>query len=233
MAETTQVAAKAAKAPTGAQIERAKDFAREPFLLDGEKLKDLVAGSARRMALDAALAELDAGRETPSIEWRGQYSLMLGLERVLSEEVPKLADGAELNPHQVDALSGTLAALITEIEGEPGAEPADSNGADPADEEPEARDSVEEAEEEIGRGGRRPRRGARRGRAPRGGGRRARPRRGADGLRGGGRGRRSSPARRSSTTPAPAAASGSSTPRAPARPSPPSASSRPPAPAAS
>ena len=149
MAESTQVAAKAAKAPTGAQVERAKDFAREPFLLDGEKLKDLVAGSARRMALDDALAELDAGRETPSIEWRGQYSLMLGLERVLSEEVPKLADGAELNPHQVDALSGTLAALITEIEGEPGAEPADSNGADPADEEPEARDSVEEAEEEI------------------------------------------------------------------------------------
>ena len=90
MAETTQVAAKAAKAPTGAQVERAREFAREPFLLEGEKLKDLVPGSARRMALDAALAEIDAGRETPSIEWRSDYSLMLGLERVLSEETPAL-----------------------------------------------------------------------------------------------------------------------------------------------
>ncbi len=134
MAETTQVAAKAAKAPTGAQVERAREFAREPFLLDGEKLKDLVPGSARRMALDAALAEMDEGRDTPSMEWRGDYSLMLGLERVLSEEVPKLADGAELNPHQVDALSGTLAALITELEGE----------------QPEQPDEVEvEVEEEV------------------------------------------------------------------------------------
>ena len=36
---------------------------------------------------------------------------MLGLERLLSEDPPKLLDGAELNEHQVDALSGTLAAL--------------------------------------------------------------------------------------------------------------------------
>ena len=41
---------------------------------------------------------------------------MLGLERVLEMEPPKLLDGAELNDHQVDALSGTLAALVTEIE---------------------------------------------------------------------------------------------------------------------
>ena len=41
---------------------------------------------------------------------------MLGLERLLDEEVPHLADGAELNHHQVDALSGTLAALIAELE---------------------------------------------------------------------------------------------------------------------
>ena len=36
MAETTKVAAKAAKAPTAADIERAHEFAREPFLLEGE-----------------------------------------------------------------------------------------------------------------------------------------------------------------------------------------------------
>ena len=116
MAETTKVAAKAAQAATAAEIERAAEFAREPFLLEGEKPKDLTPGSPRRRALDAALEEIDAGHETPSVEWRRNYSLMLGLERLLSEEPPHLKDGAELNDHQVDALSGTLAALIAELE---------------------------------------------------------------------------------------------------------------------
>jgi ribonuclease E len=117
MAETTQVAAKAAKAPTGADLERAREFAREPFLLEGENLKDLTPGTARRMALDDAIAEIKAGNEAPSIEWRRNYSLLLGLERVLAQDPPTLNDGAELNPHQVDALAGTLAALVTELEG--------------------------------------------------------------------------------------------------------------------
>ncbi|MDP9188909.1 MAG: DEAD/DEAH box helicase family protein [Actinomycetota bacterium] len=121
------MAAVAAKAPTGADIERASEFAREPFLLEGEKPKDLAPGTARRMALDAALTEIAEGREAPSIEWRSSYSLMLGLERVLAEDIPTLADGAELNPHQVDALSGTLAALITELEANP-SRPVNGNG---------------------------------------------------------------------------------------------------------
>src|SRR6266536_4759138 len=116
MAEETKPAAKAAKAPTSADIERAREFAREPFLLEGEKPKDLAAGTPRRRALDAALAEIDEGLEAPSIEWRRDFSLLLGLERLLSEEQPHLADGAELDPHQVDALSGTLAALIADIQ---------------------------------------------------------------------------------------------------------------------
>ncbi|MGZ5420244.1 MAG: DEAD/DEAH box helicase, partial [Solirubrobacterales bacterium] len=124
MADTTEAAAKAAKAPASADIERASEFVREPILLDGEGPEALAPGSARRMALDAALAELDSGAEAPSMEWRGDYSLMLGLERVLATETPTLNDGAELDPHQVDALSGTLAALITELE-----EGARSNGA--------------------------------------------------------------------------------------------------------
>ena len=114
MADTTKVAAKAAKAPTGADIERAREFAREPFLLEGETPRDLAAGTPRRRALDAALAEIDDGREAPSIEWRRDFSLMLGLERLLSEDEPHLADGAKLDPHQLDALSGTLAALIAD-----------------------------------------------------------------------------------------------------------------------
>jgi superfamily II DNA or RNA helicase len=116
LAEETKPAAKAAKAPTSADIERAYEFAREPFLLEGEKPKDLAAGTPRRRALDAALAEIDEGREAPSIEWRRDFSLLLGLERLLSEEPPHLADGAELDPHQVDALSGTLAAMIADIQ---------------------------------------------------------------------------------------------------------------------
>src|SRR5436190_8148745 len=116
MAETTTPAAKAAKAPTSAEIEQAREFAREPFLLEGEKPKDLAPGTPRRRALDAALAEIEEGNEAPSIEWRRDFSLMLGLERVLSEEEPHLADGAQLDPHQVDALSGTLAALIADVQ---------------------------------------------------------------------------------------------------------------------
>src|SRR5215212_11954348 len=116
MAETTKPAAKAAKAPSSADIERAREFAREPFLLEGETPKDLAVGTPRRRALDAALVEIDEGREAPSIEWRRDFSLMLGLERLLSEDEPHLADGAELSAHQVDALSGTLAALIADVQ---------------------------------------------------------------------------------------------------------------------
>ena len=130
MAEETKPAAKAAKAPTSADIERAREFAREPFLLEGEKPKDLAAGTPRRRALDAALAEIDAGLEAPSIEWRRDFSLMLGLERLLSEEKPHLADGAELDPHQVDALSGTLAAMIADIQERLNGHPWTGNGND-------------------------------------------------------------------------------------------------------
>ena len=89
---------------------------RDSFLLEGEGPEALVPGTARRRALDAALQELDGGGEAPSISWRREFSLMLGLERLLATEPPTLLDGAELNEHQVDALSGTLAALIAEQE---------------------------------------------------------------------------------------------------------------------
>jgi ribonuclease E len=113
MANTTDVAAGAA-VPSSADIERASSFAREPFLLDSEGPEALAPGTARRQALDAALVEIEAGAEGPSIEWRRNYSLLLGLERFLAIEPPTLRDGAELSPHQVDALSGTLAELMTQ-----------------------------------------------------------------------------------------------------------------------
>lgn len=117
MAKTSDVAAPAA-VPSSADIERAVEFAREPILLEGEGPEALAPGTARRQALDRALAELEEGAEQPSIQWRRDFSLLLGLERLLSEDPPTLRDGAELNPHQVDALSGTLTELISEQQAE-------------------------------------------------------------------------------------------------------------------
>ncbi len=103
--------------PIPAAIARAELFTRERFVYEGETLEDaLAAGSARRRALDAALAEIEAGANQPSIEWRRKFSLLLGLERLLSEEEPHLADDTVLSAHQVDALSGTLTALLAEAQ---------------------------------------------------------------------------------------------------------------------
>jgi len=107
-----------ASAPvSGAELERAEAFAREPFVLEGEDAADaLEPGTARRRALDAALAEIAEGREDPSVQWRREFSLILGLERLLSDDEPKLVDGTTLSAHQVDALSGTLIALTAETQ---------------------------------------------------------------------------------------------------------------------
>jgi ribonuclease E len=115
MAEPTSVALEAAPIPSSAEISRAEKLVRERFLHDGEDpAVALTSGSPRRAALDQALAELQADpkAKNPSTAWRREFSLLLGLERVLSEDEPKLADGTVLSAHQVDALSGTLAALL-------------------------------------------------------------------------------------------------------------------------
>jgi ribonuclease E len=92
---------------------RASAWAGEPFLRpDEDPAVVLAPGTARRRALDDALAEIDAGLESPSPGWRVHYALLLGLERVLSEKPPRLASGTELRRHQVDALAGMLTELI-------------------------------------------------------------------------------------------------------------------------
>ncbi len=117
MAESTPVALAAAPIPSSADIARAESFVRERFLHEGEVAAVALApGSARRRALDAALAELREDTKYPSTAWRREFSLLLGLERVLSEEEPRLHDGTVLSAHQVDALSGTLTALLAEAE---------------------------------------------------------------------------------------------------------------------
>jgi superfamily II DNA or RNA helicase len=113
MADRTEVAQKAASMPSPDQIERVEQFTREPFTSD---LDAMEPGTARRRAFDAALAEIEEDREAPSVEWRRDYSLMLGLERLLAQDEPKLADGTVLSAHQVDALSGTLTELLSEAE---------------------------------------------------------------------------------------------------------------------
>jgi ribonuclease E len=133
--------------PEDAAIEadalRAAAWAGEPFLHPDEDPGTVLApGTARRRALDDALHELGQGRETPSSEWRVRYALLLGLERVLSEKPPHLADGTELRRHQVDALAGMLTELIAATQkGENG------NGNGHAAEEPEDDD---EPEDELG-----------------------------------------------------------------------------------
>ena len=43
---------------------------------------------------------------------------MLGLERLMAQDEPHLVDGTVLSAHQVDALSGTLIALLAEVAGQ-------------------------------------------------------------------------------------------------------------------
>ncbi|MDX6726836.1 MAG: ribonuclease [Baekduia sp.] len=114
MADPTTQAVEAAPIPDPTLVARAEAFTHERFIHEGEDASVALApGSARRRALDAAVAEIDAGAKVPSTKWRRRYALLLGLERVLSEDEPRLADGKTLlNPHQVDALSGTLVALL-------------------------------------------------------------------------------------------------------------------------
>jgi ribonuclease E len=114
MQETTkQRTASPATDKLVAAATRASDWAGEPLLHNGEEPAEVLApGTARREALDEAIAEIEAGRDEPSPEWKVRYALMLGLERVLSEKPPHLASGTELRRHQIDALAGMLTELI-------------------------------------------------------------------------------------------------------------------------
>src|SRR6478672_11583408 len=99
--------------PLVAAATRAETWAGEPFLRDGEDpARVLAEGTARRRALDDAIAEMDDGAKTPSSKWKVRYGLMLGLERILAEPEPRTAAGTALRKHQIDALAGMLTELI-------------------------------------------------------------------------------------------------------------------------
>ncbi len=122
------------KADLEAAAHRVSAWCGEPLLHEGEDADVALApGTARRAALDAALEEMERGGTEPSYDWRRDFALSLGLERVLNDPQPKLASGTTLRRHQVDALAGQLAALIGDLErGEQDDEdedpPANGNG---------------------------------------------------------------------------------------------------------
>src|SRR5581483_5151183 len=156
MHETLTPSSTLSEVPGGieAQALKAEAWAGEPFLRSDEDPEVVLApGTAFRNALDAALAELEAGRAAPSYEWKVRYALMLGLERVLSEKPPRLASGTELRRHQVDALAGLLTELIAANQRH---ENGNGNGAAAAeealaeeDEEDEDFEPAEEPDEEL------------------------------------------------------------------------------------
>src|SRR3954452_4655827 len=117
LADTNTVAFEATTLPSPEDLERVRNATREPFVLSDEALEAALGPqSPRRLAFDEALAELDAGLTYPSVACRQRWSLLLGLERLLGVEEPTLVDGTVLSAHQVDALSGTLTALLAEAQ---------------------------------------------------------------------------------------------------------------------
>ncbi|NUT57099.1 MAG: DEAD/DEAH box helicase family protein, partial [Thermoleophilia bacterium] len=110
----------------------------------------LAPGSARRTALDEALAEIERGLRSPSPRWKVRFGLLLGLERVLSSKPPATAAGTELRKHQIDALAGMLTELIAANQRQ--AEDLNGNGhAEPEldTEEAEEDDELEPADEDA------------------------------------------------------------------------------------
>jgi superfamily II DNA or RNA helicase len=133
-----------AAAATRADALRAEAWAGEPFLrAEEDPAVVLAAGTARRRALDDALAEIQAGLKEPSSAWKVRYALLLGLERVLSEKPPRLASGTELRRHQVDALAGMLTELIAAAQKTNENGNGNGNGDEPP---PEEEDELEDEE---------------------------------------------------------------------------------------
>src|SRR3954469_9562795 len=148
MADSTS--AVAGSPVSGEDLARAEKFTFEPFVYEGDDPAVVLAeGTPRRRALDEALAAIAAGLDQPSVAWRQQYSVMLGLERLLSHDEPRLADGeTTLNAHQVDALSGTMIALISELQSSNAALTSSNGSAPEAEEDLDEDDDEPEADED-------------------------------------------------------------------------------------
>jgi ribonuclease E len=154
MQETTEQPTLAPEAPEGlaASALQAEAWAGEPFLHpDEDPAVALAPETARRRALDDALAEIEAGAREPSYEWKIRYALMLGLERVLSQSPPQLASGTDLRRHQIDALAGMLTELIAATQVGPETNGNGENGheAEPEEDEEDLGVHLEERADEL------------------------------------------------------------------------------------
>jgi superfamily II DNA or RNA helicase len=126
---------------------RAEAWAGEPFLREGEDAEQVLArGTARRIALDEALAEIEVGLPAPSPDWKVRFGLMLGLERILAEPEPHTGSGTPLRRHQVDALAGMLTELIAATQR---AEEQNGNGHAATAEELAEQEAEDEDEDET------------------------------------------------------------------------------------
>src|ERR687884_1833654 len=155
MQQTTDHPTTALEGGLEAAALRAAAWAGEAFLHNGENPEQVLApGTARRSALDDALAELEAGAREPSNGWKVRYGLMLGLERILSDRPQRLASGTELRRHQIDALAGMLTELIAAAQADE-APNGNGNGAveelepDEEDEEHDELPADEEVDEHV------------------------------------------------------------------------------------
>jgi hypothetical protein len=118
MAEPETATLAVATLPSSDDLERATSFAREPFLLEGEDAATALAPghpAAARARLRAGRARSRATR-CPPRAGAAAGRCCSGLDRLLSQDEPALVDGTVLSAHQVDALSGTLTALLAEAQ---------------------------------------------------------------------------------------------------------------------
>jgi ribonuclease E len=134
-----------ASSALNADAVRAQEWAGEPFLHPGEDPAEALApGTARRTALDEAIAEMESGKPAPSSRWKVRFGLLLGLERVLSSKPPATAGGTELRKHQIDALAGMLTELIAANQRQ--AEDLNGNGTAEVELEPEESEEEDDLE---------------------------------------------------------------------------------------
>src|SRR4029077_11282667 len=135
--------------PLAAAAYRAEAWAGEPFLRDGEDpAQALALGTARRLALDEATAEIESGLRSPSPGWKVRFGLMLGLERVLAEPEPHTKAGTALRRHQVDALAGMLTELIAAAQRKDDKENGNGHAVVEIEEEDDEEDTIVEDEED-------------------------------------------------------------------------------------
>ena len=91
-----------------AAAQRVSAWCGEPLLHEGENADSALApGTARRGALDAALREMERGLVEPASPGVGDFALILGLERTLSEPAPAAGLRYDAATHQVDALAAS------------------------------------------------------------------------------------------------------------------------------